>query len=247
MTGILATFLRELRAYFFSPVAYVVLTLLLLVNGFVFWLILSFLSDPRAQQIGAPLELFFGQTLFFWLVLLFVGPVLTMRLISEERRSGTIEVLMTAPINEEQVILGKFLAALCFYVFLWLPTLVYALVVAYHGEVDWGPVASGYLGIFGVGSLFLSVGTFASTLSRNQLIAAILTFALLIPLFAFGLVEQLVTSDALKQAFQYVNLWSHMEDFSKGIVDTRRLAYYLSATVFFLFLASRGLAARKWR
>lgn len=246
MTGILATFLRELRAYFFSPVAYVVLTLLLLVNGFVFWLIISFLSDPRAQ-IGAPLELFFGQTLFFWLVLLFVGPVLTMRLISEERRSGTIEVLMTAPINEEQVILGKFLAALCFYVFLWLPTLVYALVVAYHGEVDWGPVASGYLGIFGVGSLFLSVGTFASTLSRNQLIAAILTFALLIPLFAFGLVEQLVTSDALKEALRYVNLWSHMEDFSKGIVDTRRLAYYLSATVFFLFLAARGLEARKWR
>ena len=246
MTGILATFLRELRAYFFSPVAYVVLTLLLLVNGFVFWLIISFLSDPRAQ-IGAPLELFFGQTLFFWLVLLFVGPVLTMRLISEERRSGTIEVLMTAPINEEQVILGKFLAALCFYVFLWLPTLVYALVVAYHGEVDWGPVASGYLGIFGVGSLFLSVGTFASTLSRNQLIAAILTFALLIPLFAFGLVEQLVTSDALKEALRYVNLWSHMEDFSKGIVDTRRLAYYLSATVFFLFLATRGLEARKWR
>ena len=246
MTGILATFLRELRAYFFSPVAYVVLTLLLLVNGFVFWLIISFLSDPRAQ-IGAPLELFFGQTLFFWLVLLFVGPVLTMRLISEERRSGTIEVLMTAPINEEQVILGKFLAALCFYVFLWLPTLVYALVVAYHGEVDWGPVASGYLGIFGVGSLFLSVGTFASTLSRNQLIAAILTFALLIPLFAFGLVEQLVTSDALKEALRYVNLWSHMEDFSKGIVDTRRLAFYLSTTVFFLFLAARGLEARKWR
>ena len=247
MTGILATFLRELRAYFFSPVAYVVLTLLLLVNGFVFWLIISFLSDPRAQQVGAPLELFFGQTLFFWLVLLFVGPVLTMRLISEERRSGTIEVLMTAPITEGQVILGKFLAALCFYVFLWLPTLVYALVVAYHAEVDWGPVASGYLGIFGVGSLFLSVGTFASTLSRNQLIAAILTFALLIPLFAFGLVEQLVTSDALKEALRYVNLWSHMEDFSKGIVDTRRLAYYLSATVFFLFLAARGLEARKWR
>lgn len=246
MNGVLATLLRELRAYFFSPLAYVVLTLLLLINGFVFWLIVSFLNDPRAQA-GAPLELFFGQTLFFWLVLLFVAPVLTMRLISEERRSGTIEVLMTAPVNEEQVIVGKYLASLLFYVFLWLPTLVYAGVIAYYSEVDWGPVASGYLGIFGIGALFLAIGLFASTLSRNQLVAAILTFALLLPLFAFGLLEALFNNETLKQAFGYLNLWQHMDDFAKGIVDTRRLVYYASATVFFLFLAARSLESRKWR
>ncbi len=246
MKGILATLIRELRAYFFSPLAYVVLTLLLLVNGFVFWLIISFLSDPRAQ-IGAPLELFFGQTIFFWLVLLFVAPVLTMRLISEERRSGTIEVLMTAPVSEGQVILGKYLAALLFYVFLWTPTLIYAAVVDYYGTVDWGPVASGYLGILGIGALFLAVGTFASTLSRNQLVAAVLTFALLVPLFTFGLLEQLFNSEALKGVFEYLNLWQHMDDFAKGIVDTRRLVYYLSATLFFLFLAARGLEVKKWR
>jgi len=128
VTGILANFLRELRAYFFSPLAYGVMTLLLLVNGGVFWVIVSFLNDPRAQ-FGAPLQLFFGQTIFFWLVLLFVAPVLTMRLISEERRSGTIEVLMTAPVTEGQVIVGKYLAALVFYVFLWAPTLDYELIV----------------------------------------------------------------------------------------------------------------------
>lgn len=246
MKGILAIMDREIRAYFFSPLAYIVAAFLLLVNGMVFWLIVSFLNNPQAQ-FGAPLELFFGQTIYFWLVLIFVAPVLTMRLLSEERRSGTIEVLMTAPINEAQVVVGKYLAALIFYCFLWLPTLTYAGIVAYYSEVDWGPVAAGYLGVFGVGALFLSVGLFASALTRSQLVAAILTFALLIPLFTFGLLENLFNNATMKQAFSYLNLWQHMEEFSKGVVDTRHLVYYLSATVLFIFLSAKALEAKKWR
>ena len=246
MKGILAIMDREIRAYFFSPLAYIVAAFLLLVNGMVFWLIVSFLNNPQAG-FGAPLELFFGQTIYFWLVLLFVAPVLTMRLLSEERRSGTIEVLMTAPITEAQVVVGKYLAALIFYCFLWLPTLTYAGIVAYYSEVDWGPVAAGYLGVFGVGAFFLSVGLFASALTRSQLVAAILTFALLIPLFTFGLLENLFNDPTLKQAFSYLNLWQHMEEFSKGIVDTRHLVYYLSATVLFIFLSAKALEAKKWR
>ncbi|MCP4202949.1 MAG: ABC transporter permease subunit [bacterium] len=246
MSAFLATLDRELRAYFLSPLAYIVLAALLLVNGFVFWLIVSFLSDPRAA-VGAPLELFFGQTFFFWLVLLFMTPVLTMRLLSEERRSGTIEVLMTAPITETQVVLGKYLAALAFYVVLWAPTLAYAGVIARYSSVDWGPVASGYLGIIGVGSVFLAAGVLASALTRSQLIAALLTFVILVPMFTFGLLENLVNNELAKQAFGYLNLWQHMDDFAKGIVDSRRLVYYLSATATFLFLATRTLAVRKWR
>ena len=246
MKGILAIMDREIRAYFFSPLAYIVAAFLLLVNGMVFWLIVSFLNNPQAG-FGAPLELFFGQTIYFWLVLLFVAPALTMRLLSEDRRSGTIEVLMTAPINEAQVVVGKYLAALIFYCFLWLPTLAYAGIVAYYSEVDWGPVAAGYLGVFGVGAFFLSVGLFASALTRSQLVAAILTFALLIPLFTFGLLENLFNDPTLKQAFSYLNLWQHMEEFSKGIVDTRHLVYYLSATVLFIFLSAKALEAKKWR
>ncbi|MFQ5350446.1 MAG: ABC transporter permease [Thermoanaerobaculia bacterium] len=155
MRSLLAILTRELRAYFFSPLAYVVAALLLLVNGAVFWLIVSYLNDPRAG-IGAPLELFFGQTVFFWLVLLFVAPVVTMRLLSEERRSGTIEVLMTAPVTETTVVVGKYLAALAFYLFLWLPTVVYAVILSRHSAVDWGPVASGYLGLAGIGALLLA-------------------------------------------------------------------------------------------
>ena len=246
MKAILATFSREFRAYFFSPIAYIVAALLLLVNGGVFWLIVSFLNDPRSQ-IGAPLELFFGQTIFFWLILLFIAPVLTMRLLSEERRSGTIEVLMTAPVTEGQVVTGKYLAALLFYIFLWLPTVTYPLLLSYYSEVDWGPVATGYLGVVGIGALFLSVGIFASALTRSQLVAAVLTFAMLIPLFMIGLVENLFNDESLRQIFSYLNLWLHMEEFGKGVVDTRSLVYYFSTVGLFLFLAARVLEARKWR
>lgn len=246
MRGIVANLVRELRSYFLSPLAYVVAALLLLVNGAVFWLIISFLNNPQSG-VGAPLELFFGQTVFFWLVLLFMTPVLTMRLISEERRSGTIEVLMTSPVTAGQVVVGKYLASLFFYVFLWAPTLAYPLILSYYSAVEWGPVAAGYVGIVGIGSVFLAIGLFASAMSRNQLVAAILTFAMLMPLFSFGLLEGLFRGEVVKQVFSYLNLWQHMEDFSRGIVDTRRLTYYISATLFFIFLSARALHARKWR
>ena len=246
MKGLLATLTRELRAYFFSPLAYVVLTFFLLVNGYVFLLILSYLNDPRARS-GAPLELFFGQTIFFWLVLLFVTPILTMRLISEERKTGTIEMLMTAPVTETQVVLGKYFAALGYYLFLWLPTLGYVAVVALHGTVDPGPVAAGYLGVAGIGALFLAAGLFGSALAKNQIVAAIVAFALLVFFFTFGLLENLVTGETARKVFGYLNLWQHMDELSRGIVDTRRLVYYLSLTAFFLFLTSRALEAKKWR
>jgi len=246
MRGILANLNREFRAYFFSPLAYIVAALLLVINGVVFWLIVSYLNDPRAT-IGAPLRLFFGQTFFFWLVIVFVSAVLTMRLLSEERRSGTIEVLMTAPVTEDQVVIGKFLAALGFYVFLWLPTLAYPILLAYYSEVDWGPVATGYIGIVGIGSLFLATGILASALTRSQLIAAVITFAVLVFMIIVGFLDNLFTDDSWRQLLGYLNLMQHMDDFGKGVVDTRRLVYYLSATVLLLFLSARALEAKKWR
>jgi ABC-2 type transport system permease protein len=253
MRGLQATFLRELRAYFVSPLAYVVMFFFLVINGVVFSMILGFLNDPRAAG-GRPLDAFFGGTFFFWLILLFVGPVLTMRLLSEELRSGSIEVLMTAPVSEAEVVTGKFLASLAFYFALWLPTLSYAGIIAYVNDgagpgqkLDWGPVFSGYLGILLIGALFLAVGLFASALTKSQLLAAIITFALLLGFFSVGLLENLFNNETIKQAMGYMNLLNHMEDFAKGIVDTRRLVFYLSTTVFFLFLTTRALEDKKWR
>jgi ABC-2 type transport system permease protein len=239
-----ATFGRELRAYFFSPLAYVVLFFFLVVNGFVFSYIVTALNSPTAMA-ARPLDFFFGGIL--WPILLILAPVLTMRLLSEERRSGSIEVLMTAPISETQVVLGKYLAALVFYLALWVPTVVYALLLAHYSSLDWGPVAGGYLGTFAIGALFIAVGLFASALTKSQLVAAIVTFAATFCLAMLGLLENLLNNDLAHQAFGYVSLFSHMDEFAKGIVDSRRLVYYLSGIVLFLFLTSRTLEERKWR
>jgi ABC-2 type transport system permease protein len=243
VNGVLATLRRELRAYFFSPLAYVVLFFFLVVSGVIFIILVSQLNNP-ASPGGPPLGFFFQTT---WLMLLLIIPVLTMRLLSEELRSGSIEVLMTAPVTEGQVIAGKFLAALTFYGFLWLPTVVYALSINLYEKVDWGPVGAGYLGLLLIGSLFVSIGVFASAMTRSQLLAAIITVALILLLFLISVFGSLTTNDVLKKALDYVTIWNHIEEFSQGIVDTRRLVFYLSGTLFFLFLASRALEDKKWR
>jgi gliding motility-associated transport system permease protein len=246
VNGIRVTFGRELRAYFFSPLAYGVLACFLFVNGITFATLLGYLNDAPSA-VGAPMEYFFGGTILFWLALAFVGPILPMRLLSEERRSGSLEILMTAPVTETQVVLGKYLAALTFYLVLWAPTVLYAVIVASYSELAWGPLASAYLGVLGVGSLFLAAGLFASGISRNQIVAALVGFALVFALFILGLLEFLINDESWRQVLGYLNLIQHMEDFAKGIVDTRRLVYYATGTTFFLFLTSRTLAANKWR
>ena len=179
---------RELIAYFSSPLAYVVMTGFLIIQGFVFERIVSILNNPQVPAM-TPLRAFFGGTFFFWLILLFIVPVITMRLIAEERRSGTIEMLMTSPVTEAQVILGKFGAAMLFYVALWLPTLFYVALLGRHSEIDLGPIAASYFGVLLVGYFFLAIGTFVSTLTNNQLIAAIISFAVILLLFSLALVE----------------------------------------------------------
>jgi len=238
---------RELISYFSSPLAYIVMTAFLLMQGYIFYLIVSFLNNPSTQAM-TPLRLFFGGTIFFWLFLLFVVPVITMRLLAEERRSGTLEVLLTSPVTEGQVVVGKFLAAMIFYIALWLPTSIYVLVLGRHSEIDLGPVFAGYLGVLLLGFLFLAVGTFASTLTDNQLIAAIIAFAAMVVLFSIGLVEQLlISSSAFKAALGHMNLWTQMDDFAKGIVDTRHVVYQLSVGILFLVLAAKSLEVKKWR
>jgi len=243
MTGVLAVFLRELRAYFLSPLAYALLFFLLVANGILFTMILVFLNDPLAPP-GRPLDFFFGSS---WWMLIFVGPLLTMRLLAEERRSGTIEVLMTAPVTEAQVVAGKYLAALAFFVVLWLPTLVYAAIVALYSEIDWGVVAAGYLGIVLVGGLILSIGMLTSALTRNQVIAAVSAVALSFALYVFTVFEQAATSELVKSALAYMSLPDHLEELARGVVDTRRLVFYLTTTGFFLFLTGRALESGKWR
>lgn len=245
MNAVLATFRRELRAYFVSPLAYVVLFFILVVHGIIFAIIVSYLSNPLAAA-GRPFDYFFN-SFWFWLTLLFVTPVITMRLLAEERRSGSIEVLMTAPVTAGQVVTGKYLASLVFYAALWAPTVLYAVIVDHFSDVDWGTVGAGYLGVLLIGGLFLAIGLVGSAMTSNQIVAAIISFALLAMVFVVVFLPSLVNDPTLKEAIQYLSVVDHMEELSKGIVDTRRLVLYLSTTVFFLFLASRALEDKKWR
>ncbi|MCD4748834.1 MAG: ABC transporter permease [Thermoanaerobaculales bacterium] len=247
MQKIFAVTRRELIAYFSSPLAYMVMTAFLLLQGLVFYLVLAILSDPSTPAM-APLEAFFGGTIFFWFYLLFVVPVITMRLVAEERRSGTLEVLLTSPLTEGQIIAGKFVAAFVFYIALWLPTALYVIILRQHSTIDMGPVLAGYLGVAMLGFLFLGIGTFASTLTENQLIAAILAFVGLIALFVAPLVEQLLVSGSVfKTALVHMNLFAQMEDYAMGIIDTRHIVYEVSVGLLFLFLATRSLELGKGR
>jgi len=252
VSGLLATFERELRAYFFSSFAYVVLFFVLVINGFTFSLIVGFLSDPRTGgETQTLFQLFFGGTFLAWLMIWVTPPLLTMRLLAEERRSGSIESLMTAPVSETDVVVAKYLASLVFYIVLWLPTLAYVLMVAHSSDiasnVDWGPIWSAYLAIILVGGLFLAVGVFCSAATKNQIVAAVSSFAMVLLLTALSFVDGLVTDPRLKDIVAHINLFDAIDEAAKGIVDTRRLIYPLSLIVFFLFLASRTLAAKKWR
>jgi len=234
---------REWRAYFLSPLGYVILASFLFMNGLIFAAILSFLSRPGSAKSDF-LGLLFSNT-FFWIFVLFVVASISMRLFPEERRSGTLEVLLTSPVSETEVVLAKFAGAWAFYVTLWIPSILYFAILGSRTTLDLAMVAGGYLATLLLGAYFISVGTFASTLTKNQIVAAIVAFAMLIPIFAAGLLDQMVNTPALKGAVGYLNLWDHMEEFSKGIIDSRRIVYYLSGTAFFLFLSIVSISARK--
>lgn len=236
---------REWRAYFLSPLAYVILAAFLVMNGMIFYAIVTFLNAPNAPK-GQALPYLFTNT-YFWIFNLFVVPIIAMRLFAEERKSGTIEILLTSPVTETEVVLGKFAGALGFFLTLWAPTLVYVWILRTQTPIDLGPVASGYLAIVLLGAYFLSVGTFASTLTKNQIVAAILAFGMLIPIFSAGLLENMINDPGKRDTLSYFNLWDHMDEFARGIVDSRRLVYYGSATVLFLFLSVVSVTAKKER
>lgn len=246
MSSFLALLQRELRAYFVSPLAWAVLTFQLLVQGISFVVIVFFLSDPRATGDITPFEALFNG-FFFWITLIFLTPIITMRLISEERGTGTLEILLTSPLSETQMVIAKYSAALIFWCFLWLPTALYPMIIGRYSDVDWGPVGAGYVGVLGLGAMFLAVGLFGSSFAKNQIVGAAATFAMLMFFFIVPWSGSLAPNETVQQILGYTDILSHMDEFSKGIVDSRRLVYYLTTTSLFLFLTVRAVEAKKWR
>jgi ABC-2 type transport system permease protein len=238
---------RELKAFWYSPIAYVVGALFLLLQGFVFWLLLAVLNDPRVDPAFTFTQFFFGGNFYFWFCALTVCPLLTMRAFSEEKRTGSIEFLLTAPVTDLEVVLSKFLGAWASYIMLWLFTAVYFVILRTFTPVDWGAVAAGYLGTWLLGGVLLSTGILASSLTRNQVIAAVLSFVAILLLFSIGILDVFIKDPETSRILTYLSIMDHLRDFSKGVLDTRPMVFYLSVSAIALFLTGRVINSPRWR
>jgi len=241
---------RELGAFFVSVTGYVIIAAVAFLIGFSFKaLITNMGSDPFPMPVT---ELFYN-TYLFWFILLLATPVITMRLFALEKFSGTFETLMTTPVTEMQVVLAKFTAALVFYMVMWLPLLVCLFVLhrfnASPGGMDPGAVGVTFLGIFLLGCLFISLGCFASAVTRSQMVAAMVSLAIGFSLFLLSMsAGHVPTSAPWQQAvLGCFALFDQMHDFSRGVVDTRPVVLYATLTLFFLFLTLRAVESHRWK
>ena len=247
MKNLIALAARELKSFFYSPIAYVVGALFLVLQGFVFWLLISVMIDSRVDPSLTMAQFFFGGTFFFWFSVILLTPLLTMRAFSEEKRTGSIELLLTAPVTDTQVVLAKFLGAWLAYLLFWLTTLPYFFILRQFSALDWMPVITGYFGTALLGAVLISIGIFASSLTRNQVIAAVLSFVIILLLFSVGVLEVLIHDPDASKLINYLSLMEHLRDFSKGIVDTRPIVAYSSLTGIMLFFTGRVIANPRWR
>jgi ABC-2 type transport system permease protein len=241
MSGFFAVLKRELFAFFVTPLIWVLLALFLLILGLQFSLLVAQFADTPASLLdSSPLQAFFGDTVFVYVTLFLLVPPLTMRLFAEERRSGTIETLLTTRIGATAVVLAKFVAALTVYGFLWAPTVLYAVVLSKSGSVDWGALGASYGGLMAVGASYVAVGLFASSTTKSQFVALALTSLLLFGSFLLGMGEFVAREGSTLHAVaSHVSVWAQMNEFSRGIVDVRRLCLDLSVTMVFLLATVR--------
>ncbi len=236
---------RELESLFFSPLAYIVLTVSLLLNG------VSFLSalSISGGVVEDTVRWFLGDGPLFWVTILAVPALVTMRLVAEERRAGTLEVLLTAPVRDGEVIVAKFLGALAFQAFLWAPTLIYIVILRQYGALpDAGQLFTLYLGVACVTSLLTALGLLFSTRTSNQLVAAVGAMVANVLLFVVPIMIPNLQSPGWTRAAASVSMVEHFSrSFGRGLLDSGILAWYLAATVALLIVATRSLEARRWR
>lgn len=230
---------RELTSLFYSPIAYVVLGIFALGTTLIFFL--GFGPGLPANMRGT----YDGVV---WLMV-FLVPAISMRLVSEEFRSGSIEPLMTAPVSDAQVILGKWLGAMGFFVSLLLPLVALAGLLELYASPDYGPIFTGALGLLLVGGLYLAIGTFASALNQNQIIAFLITvFIICFFTVAMNFLPQAsFVAPWMRDAMFFLNVNAQFADFNKGVIDTSKVTYFVSGIAFFLFLAAMVLQSRRWR
>ena len=250
MTVFLTLVRRELGSYLGSLTGYVVIATVLLLLGWGFYDLIDFLNTDTSDR---PLTELFFSTIYFWMVLLLATPVITMRTYAQEKYSGTYETLMTTQVTDLQVVAAKFTGSLLFFLIMWLPLLGFFFLLRYYTNdpavLDPGIAGSTYLGILLLGGLYVALGCFASSLTRNQLIAAMISFALGVSLFMLSFYSNSITIETpwFTCAFTKISIREHMEDFVRGVVDSRYVIFYVTLTFFFLFLNFRAVESRRWK
>lgn len=254
MSHILTICRKELKSYFASPIAYLLMTMFALIFGFFFWNVVGYFVSVslQAQMMGQSVPMDVNEIIVrpmlmnFSVVGLFLIPLITMRLFAEEKRQGTIELLLTSPVRDWEIILGKWLAALLLYALTLAICCLNFLFLFAHGNPDWKPMLTAMLGLLLQAGALLAIGTFISTTTKNQIIAGSVTFAVCLLLWVFEWVGGYETA-VWARAMAYMSVIQHFEPFSKGVIDTKDLVYFLSLTYFGLFLSARSLESLRWR
>ncbi|MBI4637308.1 MAG: ABC transporter permease subunit [Candidatus Rokubacteria bacterium] len=248
-------FKKEMRLYFTSPVAWVILTVFLLIAGYFFYSIFAFFTLASMQSAMNPAmarDLNVTDSVMrpvfsnITVILLLLMPLVTMRLFAEERRSGTIELLLTYPVRDGAVLVGKYLAALAIYGMMLGLTLLYPAMLTYFARLEWGVMLTGYVGLLLVGATFLAVGVFASSLTENQIVASITTFGILLIFWVLGWSAD-YAGGVWGKVLAHLSILEHYDNFAKGVLDTKDVIYYLNFTLLALFLTLRSLEARRWK
>jgi ABC-2 type transport system permease protein len=254
MRNILAIAQKEIRSYFVSPIAYIVIGMFAVLYGWFFAVMLQYFVRQGINMglMGGQQVLNINQDMLrpvlqnVTVLLLFVLPALTMRTYSEERRSGTIELLLTSPVSDFQIIMGKFLGTLTLYAVMLAVTLIHTSILFLYGNPEWMPIATSYLGLLLLGASFLSIGLFISSLTTNQIVAYISTFSVFLLLWVVNWVGSF-SSGWMADLTSYLSIVEHFDDFSKGVIDTTHIIYYVSLITFGLFLTMKSVDTERWR
>jgi ABC-2 type transport system permease protein len=253
MRNILAIAQRELNAYFSSPIGYVLIGFFSLIYGYFYYAGLLFVDRQNMQAGMNPNQamninqMLIGPTLMnTTVIMLFLFPLITMRTYSEEKRSGTIELLLTSPLTDVQIILGKFLGAMGLFAAMLLVTMLDIAILFRLGNPEWKPIVTGYLGLLLMGGCFISVGLLISSLTKNQIVAGFMTFAVFLLLWVINWFGE-GSGPTGRAVLSFLSITEHLDDFTRGIIDTKHVVYYLSFITFGLFLTAKSVDADRWR
>jgi ABC-2 type transport system permease protein len=245
---------KELRSYFASPMAYIIIGLFALLFGVFFNAFLqAFLDESQRSAMmggGGALNvndrMIRGVLLNAAIIILFVMPMITMRTYAEEKRSGTIELLLTSPLTDVQIILGKFLGAMGLFAAMLLVTMLDIAILFRMGNPEWKPIVTGYLGLLLMGGCFISVGLLISSLTKNQIVAGFMTFAVFLLLWVINWFGE-GSGPTGRAVLSFLSITEHLDDFTRGIIDTKHVVYYLSFITFGLFLTAKSVDSERWR